>query len=164
MMPSAPFSIALRAKRSSITSWSVIPPQEWTASLSSVRAPSEVMTIGTFHFAQIIMSCSNRSFDRCTIWLTAKGAAARSGWLRFQAASASVISCSHSSSCSAGRAFRDGKLPTMPLVHCAMTSLGFETMNNGEPMTGMRSPCRIGGKLTGRGTRGTIARTAERPR
>ena len=54
-------------------------PAEWTASLSSMRAPSEVMTIGTFHFAQTSMSCSNRSFDRWTIWLTAKGAAGRSG-------------------------------------------------------------------------------------
>jgi hypothetical protein len=42
----------------------------------------------------------------CTIWLMAKGAAGCSGWSRFQAASVSVISCSHSSSCAAGRAVR----------------------------------------------------------
>ncbi len=46
-------------------------------------------------------------------------------------ASASVISCSHSSSCSAGRALSEGKLPTIPAVHWAMTSFGFDTMNIG---------------------------------
>ena len=60
-------------------SWSVIPPQPWTASLSSSRAPSEVMTIGTFHLAQVAMSCSKRSFERWTIWLTANGADGRVG-------------------------------------------------------------------------------------
>ena len=29
----------------------------------------------------------------------------------------------------AGRALSAGKLPTMPLVHCAITSFGLETMN-----------------------------------
>jgi hypothetical protein len=33
------------------------------------------MTIGTFHLAQACMSASKRSFVRCTIWLTANGAA-----------------------------------------------------------------------------------------
>ena len=49
-----------------------------------------------------------------------------------------MISCIHSSSCSAGRAFSDGKLPTTPALHWAMTSFGLETMNSGAPMTGMR--------------------------
>ena len=38
----------------------------------------------------------------------------------------------------AGRAFSAGKLPTIPAVHWAITSFGFETMNIGAPMTGMR--------------------------
>ena len=37
-----------------------------------------------------------------------------------------------------GRAFSAGKLPTIPAVHCAITSFGFETMNIGAPITGMR--------------------------
>ena len=45
--PSAPFSIALCAKATLMTSCSTTPPYEWTASLTSVRAPSDVMTIGT---------------------------------------------------------------------------------------------------------------------
>src|SRR5438270_8921653 len=148
MILSAPLSIAFLAKRSSITSWSVIPPQPCTASLSSTRAPSEVMTIGTFHLAHTPMSCSNRSFERWTIWLTANGAAGVSGWSRSQAASASLISCSHSSSCDWGRALRAGKLPTIPLVHWAITSFGLETMNIGAPMTGMRRCDRMGGRLS----------------
>jgi hypothetical protein len=33
---------------------------------------------------------------------------------------------------------RAGKLPTMPALHWAMTRWGFETMNNGAPITGRR--------------------------
>src|SRR3990170_4493780 len=55
-------------------SCSVIPPQPCTASLSSVRAPNEVMTIGTLYLAQLIMSASKRSLERWTIWLTANAA------------------------------------------------------------------------------------------
>jgi hypothetical protein len=69
--PSAPFSIALRAKRSLMTSWSVMPPQAWTAVFRSSRAPSDVMMIGTCHLAQVSTSASSRSFDLWTIWLTA---------------------------------------------------------------------------------------------
>ena len=42
-------------------SCSTTPPQPCTASLTSVRAPSEVMTIGTLYLAQTCMSCSSRS-------------------------------------------------------------------------------------------------------
>ena len=82
------------------------------------------------------MSCSSRSLLLCTIWLTANGAAGASGWARSWAASASVISASHSSSCDAGRAFSAGNEPTMPALHCAITSFGLLTMNSGAPMTG----------------------------
>ena len=50
------------------------------------------------------------------------------------------------------------------LVHWATTSFGLETMNIGEPMTGMRRFRRTGGRVTGRGTRDTISRRAGRPR
>ena len=82
------------------------------------------------------MSCSSRSLLLWTIWLIANGAAGRSGWARSCAASVSVISASHSSSCSAGRAFSAGIEPTMPALHCAMTSLGLLMMNSGAPMIG----------------------------
>ena len=71
MIPSAPFSTALRAKRSLMMSCRVIPPQPWTPWFTSTSAPSEVMTIGTFHFWQVAMSSISRMFDLWTIWLTA---------------------------------------------------------------------------------------------
>ena len=52
------------------------------------------------------------------------------------AASVSVISASHSSSCSAGRAFSAGIEPTTPALHCAITSFGLLMMNSGAPMIG----------------------------
>ena len=139
MRPVAPFSIALCAKRLLMTSCSVIPPQFFTAWNTSSRAPSEVMTSGTCHFSHTCMSSSSRAFERWTIWLTAKGAAGRSGLSRLCAASSSVMRWSHSSSTPEGRAFRAGKLPTIPALHWAMTSSGPETMNMGEPMMGRRS-------------------------
>ena len=51
-----------------------------TASFTSVRAPSDVITIGTRYFAHICMSCSSRSLLLCTIWLIANGAAGLSGF------------------------------------------------------------------------------------
>ena len=54
------------------------------------------------------------------------------------------------------RALSAGKLPTIPLVHWAVTSLGVETMNIGDPMTGIRKRWSTGGKLTGRDTPDTI--------
>jgi hypothetical protein len=96
--PSAPFCTALRANRSLMMSWSAMPPQPCTPWFTSSIAPSEVITIGTFHFAQVAMSASSRVLERWTIWLTAKGAAGRSGFARVQAASSSVMRCSHSSS------------------------------------------------------------------
>jgi hypothetical protein len=51
---------------------------------------------------------------------------------RSQAASVSVISASHSSSCEAGRALSAGIDPTTPAVHWAITSLGLLMMNSGE--------------------------------
>jgi hypothetical protein len=50
----------------------------------------------------------------------------------------SVISASHSSSCSAGRALSAGIEPTTPALHCSITSLGLLMMNSGEPITGRR--------------------------
>ena len=94
------------------------------------------MTIGTLYFTHSARSCSSRSFDLCTIWLTAKGAAGRSGFVASWAASSSVISASHSSSWSSGRAFSAGNEPTMPALHCAITSGGCEMMNSGEATTG----------------------------
>ncbi len=82
---------------------------------------------------------TGRAFDLCTIWLTAKGAAGRSGWARSCAASASVISCSHSSSCEMGLALSAGKAPTIPALHWAITSAGCEIMKSGAPTTGRRS-------------------------
>ena len=139
MSPSAPFSIALCAKRSLMMSCSVIPPYPCTAALTSSRAPSDVMTIGAFHLTVSAMSSSSRAFDLWTIWLTANGAAGRSGCARSWALSASVISCSHSSSWEIGRALSAGKAPTMPALHWAITSAGWEMMNNGAPMTGSLS-------------------------
>ena len=145
--PSAPLSIALRAKRSSMMSCIVIPPQPCTAWLSSSRAPSEVIVIGTCHFSQVARSASSRSFDLCTIWLTAYGAAKRSGLSRFHAASSSVMRCSHSSSNDCGRELSAGKAPTIPALHWAMTSSGPEMMNSGDPITGRRSVSNIWGRL-----------------
>ena len=145
--PSAPFSIALCANTLLMTSCSTTPPQPCTAWFTSSRAPSEVMTIGTLYLAHNCMSCSSRSLLLCTIWLMANGAAGSSGCALSHAASASVISASHSSSCSAGRALSAGMEPTTPDVHWAITSLGLLMMNNGEPMTGNFTRCRTGGNL-----------------
>ena len=38
---------------------------------TSTRAPSEVITIGTFHLAQVAISSCSRALERWTIWLTA---------------------------------------------------------------------------------------------
>src|SRR3984957_8716636 len=97
------------------------------------------MTRGAFHLTVIAMSSSRRALDLWTIWLTANGAAGRSGCARSWAASASVISCSHSSSCEMGRALSAGKAPTIPALHWAITSAGCETMNSGAPTTGSLS-------------------------
>jgi hypothetical protein len=126
-------------------SCSTMPPQACTASLTSVRAPSEVITTGTLYFAQTCMSCSSRSLLLCTIWLIANGAAFASGCARSCAASVSVISASHSSSCAAGRAFSAGIAPTMPALHCSITSFGLLMMKRGEPITGSARRERTGG-------------------
>ena len=94
------------------------------------------MITGTLCFTTIAMSWSRRSFDLCTIWLTANGAAGRSGCALSCAASVSVISASQSSSCSAGRALSAGIAPITPALHCSMTSCGLLMMNSGAPMTG----------------------------
>ena len=54
------------------------------------------------------------------------------------AASSSVISASHSSSCASGRALSAGNEPTTPALHCASTSAGCEMMNSGAATTGSR--------------------------
>ena len=105
------------------------------------------MTMGTLYLAQTCMSCSSRSLLLCTIWLIAKGAEGRSGFALSQAARVSVISASHSSSSSAGRALSAGMEPTMPALHCSITSLGLLMMNRGEPMTGSVGFCNTGGKV-----------------
>ena len=76
----------------------------------------------------------------------ANGAAGDSGWARSCAASASVISASHSSSWEAGRALSAGIEPTTPALHWAMTSLGLLMMNSGEPITGNFRFFRTGGR------------------
>ena len=115
-------------------------------SLDSSTAPRLVMMIGTLYLTHIAMSCCKRSFDLCTIWLMAKGAAGLSGLAALYAAKVSVISFSHSSSCSAGRAFNAGIEPTTPAIHCAMTSLGLLMMNSGEPMMGKGKWAKAPGK------------------
>ena len=99
------------------------------------------MTIGAFHLTVSAISSSSRAFDLWTIWLTANGAAGRSGWARSWAPSASVISCSHSSSWEMGRALSAGNAPTIPALHWAITSAGCEMMNSGAPTTGSLSLC-----------------------
>src|SRR3984957_2296819 len=97
------------------------------------------MTSGAFHLTVIAMSSSRRALDLWTIWLTANGAAGRSGCARSWAGSASVISCSHSSSCEMGRALSGGTAQTIPPLRWAITKAGCETMNSGAPTTGSLS-------------------------
>ena len=66
----------------------------------------------------------------------AKGAAGLSGCSRLYASSAVVISISHSSSCSAGRAFKDGMEPMTPAMHWAISILGLLTIKRGAAITG----------------------------
>ena len=66
----------------------------------------------------------------CTIWLMAKGAAFWSGWSRSHAASVSVISASHSSSCEAGRAF---SLPIAVDLYASYTALSATFVAGGFP-------------------------------
>src|SRR6266567_1831318 len=135
--PSAPFSTALWANFWLITSWKTMQPQPWAAWLSSSRAPSEVIIIGTLCFSHSARSCSRRLLDLCTIWLTANGADGRSGCALSWAASSSLIRASHSSSSAGGRAFSAGNDPTTPALHCAITRSGTEMMNSGAPITGI---------------------------
>jgi hypothetical protein len=97
------------------------------------------MMMGTWCLTQVSMSRISRSLLRWQIWLTAKGAAGRSGWAASWVASSALSWVSHSSSSSAGRALSAGKEPTMPALHSAATRRGFETMNIGEAMTGRLS-------------------------
>jgi hypothetical protein len=75
--------------------------------------------------------------------LTANGATSLPGFFVLKAASADVIFASQSSSASLGRALRAGNDPTTPLMHCATTSSGLDTMNIGAPITGSDRPRRI---------------------
>src|SRR5882724_3730375 len=77
----------------------------------------------------------------------ANGAAGRPGCALSYAASVSVTSCNHSSSCDAGRAFNAGIEPMMPALHCSITSLGLLMMNSGEPITGRDRFCKAFGSL-----------------
>ena len=74
-------------------------------------------------------------------------AAGRSGCARLCWASSSVIRCSHSSSSVCGRALSAGNDPTIPALHCAITSSGPEMMNSGEPMIGRRKERRMAGTV-----------------
>ena len=136
--PSAPFSMAFLANLLLITSCSVIPPYECTAALTLSWAPSDVMINGTSCLTQTSRSCCSRVLDLCTIWLTAKGAALRS-CVASCSASALLICTIHSSSFSCGLALSAGNEPTMPALHCAITSAGLDTMKSGAPMIGKRS-------------------------
>src|SRR5258707_781975 len=92
------------------------------------------------------MSWSSRAFVRWTMWLTANGAAGRSGFARSCAASASLISASHASSAPVVRALSAGKEPIMPAWHWAITRAGLDMMNIGDAITGSRRrPLRISG-------------------
>src|ERR1700733_3133779 len=113
-----------------------MPPQRCAAWLTSSRAPSDVMMIGTLCFSQSARSCSRRLFDRCTIWLTANGADGRSGWAASYSPRSCLMRISPSSSNSGGRAFSAGNAPTMPALHWAITRSGTETMNSGAPIAG----------------------------
>jgi nitronate monooxygenase len=65
----------------------------------------------------------------------------------------------------AGRALSAGKLPTIPAVHCAMTSFGLEMMNIGAPITGRRRRDRSDRRLIrARDNGDTRRRSAARPR
>jgi len=58
----------------------------------------------------------------------------------FRAAASSSLSCAnHSSSCSIGRAFSEGKEPITPALHWARTRSGLEMMKSGDPITGIES-------------------------
>ena len=94
------------------------------------------MTSGTLCFTTIPRSWSSRALDLCTIRLMANGAAGRSGWRASCAASRSLISITHSSNCSAGRALSAGMAPMMPDVHWATTRSGTEMMKSGAPIAG----------------------------
>jgi hypothetical protein len=55
-----------------------------------------------------------------------------------------VTRASHSSSRLSGRAFKAGKEPTIPALHCAITRSGFDTMNIGDAITGsLRRPSKV---------------------
>ena len=126
MSPSAPFSIALRANRLLITSCSTIPPYEWIASLTSSRAPREVMTIGTWCSTTVARSSASRSLDLCTMRFTANGATYASGLASAKAALLWTIWSIHSPSADCGRALSEGNAPITPAWHCAATSSGPE--------------------------------------
>ena len=44
------------------------------------------------------------------------------------------------------RAFKAGMEPTIPALHCSITSVGLLMMNSGEPMTGSARPCSACGR------------------
>src|SRR5262252_4128261 len=70
------------------------------------------------------------------IWFTANGATLAPGLVAAYSARAVSMVSIHGSSASAGRALRAGNDPITPLVHCATTRLGLETMNIGAAITG----------------------------
>mmetsp|Transcript_18385 Transcript_18385/g.57290 ORF Transcript_18385/g.57290 Transcript_18385/m.57290 type:complete len:505 (+) Transcript_18385:99-1613(+) len=139
MRPSTPYSIAFCACRSEITSCSTFPPYECTASMTSLETCSDVITMGTRCSTQMARSVRSRLFEAWQIWLTANGAG------RLPAASAvassALIRSIHAVSSSGVRALSAGNEPTMPALHCSMTSSGHETMKSGEPITGSLRRC-----------------------
>src|SRR3546814_6035977 len=83
--------------------------------------------MGTRYLTQRARSSSSRLLVLCTIRLTAKGAS--------RSVSASPNCWSHRSNMPDGRALSEGKEPTIPARHWAITSAGCEMMNNGEPIS-----------------------------
>mmetsp|Transcript_15201 Transcript_15201/g.49503 ORF Transcript_15201/g.49503 Transcript_15201/m.49503 type:complete len:237 (+) Transcript_15201:442-1152(+) len=133
--PSAPLSTAFLAWVCVVTSWKTIPPYARTASLISRRAPRDVITTGTLCSAMTSISLSSLAFDLCTIWFTANGV---------PGGSSALIVVNHSSrtfSRFGPRAFNAGNEPRIPARHCATTSFGVDTRNNGEPTIGSRNFC-----------------------
>ena len=84
--------------------------------------------MGTLYFTQSSRSVCSRALLRWTIRFTAKGASL--------SVSSAFSRCSHCSNTPSGRAFSEGKEPTIPLRHCASTRSGCDTMNMGAAMAG----------------------------
>jgi hypothetical protein len=115
------------------------------AILAAQALGADLAYIGTRCLTHTSRSCCRRVLLVWTIWLTAKGATFASGLASLYSASSRSMRRSQVSRTSCGRAFRAGKLPTMPALHWASTSSGPLTMNIGAPITGRRRLSRSNG-------------------